>query len=517
LGDGLITTPSDWPDIDLFNKKVIQLHSGGVVLGPSHLTRVSKSQKIEVTVESYYNNLENSVTTGQSLLQIFASMLVNILGQSQVLFPAESGAFLTTFSNGASPQSTAIADFLNSHGAELDADKPQSFLVYVFFDSKLMIDSRFSGVVQVGDPNLKKILEMNERSMPKEGYFYTYVTNQSSKKVYFNDLRIVRKDGIIKQENHYYPYGLTWSKIPNQEHRNSGFQGKDFQQGEWSEYGLDFYDFGARMFDPVIGRWVVPDPVAQHHNLYQSMAGNPISFVDPNGLSDGWIEDENGNVYWDENINSIQDFEEFGMFSSNFDGARAVKYLFQEGFGWIDGVHYYFSEIGGMSALNGAGGTRTLETVEIVDYKVQSPEWYSFNRFIDDVELSSDLMGPVGNGAYNILKNRGSYMPRHEIYRVNKPITVRTPFVNINTTSRVLNYTRLGGKVLGAANIVATGYEISQDWSEGKYKSAGARAAVYGLATGAAFIPVFGWGLAIGIGVADYLWGDDFYNWVEKQ
>jgi len=401
LGDGLITTPSDWPDIDLFNKKVIQLHSGGVVLGPSHLTRVSKSQKIEVTVESYYNNLENSVTTGQSLLQIFASMLVNILGQSQVLFPAESGAFLTTFSNGASPQSTAIADFLNSHGSELDADKPQSFLVYVFFDSKLMIDSRFSGVVQVGDPNLKKILEMNERSMPKEGYFYTYVTNQSSKKVYFNDLRIVRKDGIIKQENHYYPYGLTWSKIPNQEHRNSGFQGKDFQQGEWSENGLDFYDFGARMFDPVIGRWVVPDPVAQHHNLYQSMAGNPISYVDPNGLSDGWIEDENGNPYWDNSINSFEDFEAFGMFSSNFDGARAVKYLFQEGFGWIDGVHYYFSETGGMSALDRSGGETTLETVEIVAYNTEGnggmPGW------LGDVNSGVGAFGVVNSAKTELI------------------------------------------------------------------------------------------------------------------
>lgn len=34
---------------------------------------------------------------------------------------------------------------------------------------------------------------------------------------------------------------------------------------------------------------------------------------------------------------------------------------------------------------------------------------------------------------------------------------------------------------------------------------------------GAAWIPVIGWGVSIGIGVADMIWGDDFYKWVDKQ
>jgi hypothetical protein len=28
-------------------------------------------------------------------------------------------------------------------------------------------------------------------------------------------------------------------------------------------------------------------------------------------------------------------------------------------------------------------------------------------------------------------------------------------------------------------------------------------------------IPVVGWGVAIGIGIADVVWGEQFYNWVE--
>lgn len=32
-----------------------------------------------------------------------------------------------------------------------------------------------------------------------------------------------------------------------------------------------------------------------------------------------------------------------------------------------------------------------------------------------------------------------------------------------------------------------------------------------------ACIPVVGWGVAIGIGVADLVWGEKLYNWVETK
>jgi len=108
-------------------------------------------------------------------------------------------------------------------------------------------------------------------------------------------------------------------------------------------------------------------------------------------------------------------------------------------------------------------------------------------------------------------------MPKGQIYKMNRPVTVRTPFANVNTTSKVLNYTRVGGKILFVGGVVATGYQVGNDISNGDYYSAGTRAAVFGIAAGAAFIPVVGWGVAAGIGVADFIWGDQFYNWVETN
>lgn len=108
-------------------------------------------------------------------------------------------------------------------------------------------------------------------------------------------------------------------------------------------------------------------------------------------------------------------------------------------------------------------------------------------------------------------------MPKGQIYKMNREITIRTPVGGINTTSKVLNYARVGGKVLGVAGIAATGYQVYNDWDNGNYASAGARGTVALVAAGAAFIPVVGWGVAIGIGVADYVWGDQLYYYLSTN
>jgi RHS repeat-associated protein len=85
----------------------------------------------------------------------------------------------------------------------------------------------------------------------------------------------------------YYPYGM---EMPGQTYSSDdyryGYQGKE---KETEMYGnANGYDFGARILDPRVGRWLSMDPLKDtfpSESPYNAMGNNPVNMVDPDGRS----------------------------------------------------------------------------------------------------------------------------------------------------------------------------------------------------------------------------------------
>ncbi|MBL4676896.1 MAG: RHS repeat-associated core domain-containing protein, partial [Mucilaginibacter sp.] len=85
---------------------------------------------------------------------------------------------------------------------------------------------------------------------------------------------------LVVQTTDYYPFGTTSNETLN------GIKSKYlYNKKEWQEE-TNQYDYGARFYDPVIGRWTSVDPLAESYyrwSPYNYGADNPVYYVDKDG------------------------------------------------------------------------------------------------------------------------------------------------------------------------------------------------------------------------------------------
>ncbi len=95
---------------------------------------------------------------------------------------------------------------------------------------------------------------------------------------------VIGPDGPAERNN-YHSFGQRWntsgSAITSNRYRFSGKEEQD-------EFGFDYLDFGARMYDSEIGRWWSVDPLAglyMRHSPFAYCLNNPVNAIDRDGRS----------------------------------------------------------------------------------------------------------------------------------------------------------------------------------------------------------------------------------------
>ena len=336
----------------------------------------------------------------------------------------------------------------------------------------------------------------------------------------------------VSYSHKYSQLTTTWCTITTASEQACGQRG---YTGHEHLPSLGLIHMNGRAYAPGLQRFLSPDPVlqapanAQSHNRYAYCLNNPLRYTDPSGYILAPAAPINNGK------DLICDPEWIGGW------ARAMTPGMT--YGWLAGLpaaaygpayYAYFGSDGSRNAppsshydhVYGAGGERGRVEwkyrweskpgkiqadggIEVIGYK----EWY-----MEWVAVGNDAnTGMEGGGA-----GRGAQIATSALGTVNG---MKRELFNyaarIDPSIDHLKYVKgvkAMGKVFNIANVGMTAWACYSDIQEGHYVSASTRGIVWGIGIAAGvFIPGVGWVVAGSIGVADAIWGDDFYKWIETK
>ena len=243
-------------------------------------------------------------------------------------------------------------------------------------------------------------------------YEYTLKDHLGNQRVLFSD---TNGDGSIDantevlQTTAYYPFGMrmegNFSQNAGREN-NYLYNGKELD----TDFGLNWYHYGARMYDPAIGRFPSIDPLAEtfsYQSPYNYADNNPIKFIDFMGLGSsynwdsGRYEDDDGNeVSW----NSVKgEYGVDGEYEKNANG----EWEKVSNKGDNIGVDFYHENDNTTRVTDRMGNWNTIskgryvlsgdERGSNVDWKQLTSEFYNGtgperSLFIGDDKMSAAIM-----------------------------------------------------------------------------------------------------------------------------
>ncbi len=113
-------------------------------------------------------------------------------------------------------------------------------------------------------------------------YEYTLTDHLGNSRVSFDQ----NSASTARQTDDYYPFGLRINGAVVSSPKNKYLYNKKELQDETGQY-----DYGARFYDPVVGRWGSVDPSAENdasYSPYNYGFDNSVRFTDPDGRWPDW-------------------------------------------------------------------------------------------------------------------------------------------------------------------------------------------------------------------------------------
>uniref|UniRef100_UPI000AC5F679 RHS repeat-associated core domain-containing protein n=1 Tax=Bacteroides togonis TaxID=1917883 RepID=UPI000AC5F679 len=177
-------------------------------------------------------------------------------------------------------------NFLNLPSKVVFADGSTIEYVYAADGTKLRTKHVINGTTTTTDYCGNVVYEngVQKLLLTEEGY----VTLADKQYHYFlkdhqgNNRMVVSQSGTVEEVNHYYPFGGVFANSTSVQPYK--YNGKELD----TKNGLNWYDYGARHYDPALGRFTTVDRYAEKYSSmspYQYAANSPVMNIDVNGDS----------------------------------------------------------------------------------------------------------------------------------------------------------------------------------------------------------------------------------------
>ncbi len=196
---------------------------------------------------------------------------------------------------------------------------------------------------------------------------------------YLGSVRVVFKDKLnVLARNDFYAFGkrhaTRYLPVGDDAKNRFLFNGKE----KMITGNVGFLDYGARPYDPEIGRWFNMDPLA-HMRTWESpfafSANNPVNQIDPDGRFPVWAFIGGALDY------GFQVYDNYKEGKSGYDA-------------WIGDVNFVSV---GLSAINPTGKFKVLKTV-VVEVVKAATEDTTVN---DGVKIETDVQEIATDAAIN--------------------------------------------------------------------------------------------------------------------